>query len=44
MPLVDPSGPRWVKDLTAASRSQRRPSGAAAFFERLFSIMFGWLR
>jgi hypothetical protein len=44
MPLVDPSGPRWVKDLQTASRQQRRSSGIAAFFEGLFRVMFGWLR
>jgi hypothetical protein len=42
MPLVDPSGPRWVKDLRTA-REQRRPGGIFAFFERLFAAMFGWL-
>ena len=44
MPLVDPSGPRWIKDHNAAVRRERRATGVAAFFDRLFSIMFGWLR
>ena len=43
MPLVDPSGPRWVKDLTI-QRERRRPRGLLGFFERLFAVMFGWLR
>jgi hypothetical protein len=44
MPLADPSGPRWVKDLGAASRARRRPRGIGGFFERLFAMLFGWLR
>jgi len=43
MPLVDPSGPRWVKDLGAA-RERQRPGGLWGIIERLFSAMFGWLR
>ena len=43
MPLVDPSGPRWIKDLRAAQERQPR-RGIAGLFERLFAAMFGWLR
>jgi|HubBroStandDraft_1064217.scaffolds.fasta_scaffold166807_2 hypothetical protein len=43
MPLVDPSGPQWVKDLRT-SQERRRPRGIMALVEGLFRIMFGWLR
>ena len=43
MPLVDPSGPQWIKDLRAAHEARPR-RGIAAFFERLFTAIFGWLR
>jgi len=44
VPLVDPSGPQWIKDFNTQMRRERRSTGIAGFFQRLFAMMFGWLR